>query len=183
MTIIFIGIDPGAGGGLAAVSPQWTMPKLLGMPETEMEILEWVVEVSTRSPTICNMGDVSHKAFAVIEKVHAMPGNGVSGMFKFGMSYGALRMALTAAGFIEGETYIAVEPKEWQKRVGVYTPPEKRVRGVKRPKLSHSEKHKIRVAHKQRLKARAEELFPGVRVTLKTSDALLLAYYCQQIYT
>ena len=35
---------------------------------------------------------------------------------------------------------------------------------------------------KNRLKSRAQELFPDIKVTLRTSDALLLAHYCKEKY-
>jgi hypothetical protein len=35
---------------------------------------------------------------------------------------------------------------------------------------------------KQRNKAKAEELFPGQRITHATADALLIAEYCRRIH-
>lgn len=48
---------------------------------------------------------------AVIEKVGAMPGQGVSSVFSLGDSYGAARSVLTTAGF---ETHY-VSPVTWKK--------------------------------------------------------------------
>jgi hypothetical protein len=98
--------------------------------------------------------------FAVIEKVHAMPGNGVSGMFKFGMSYGGLRMALIAAGI----PFEEVQPRAWQKAMGI-------------PPRSKTESG---TQWKNRLKAKAQQLYPAEKVTLAVADALLIATYCQR---
>ena len=100
-------------------------------------------------------------AFAIIEAVHSFPGQGVASSFKFGMGYGGLRMALVAAGI----PFEAVSPQKWQKVMGI--PPKK---------------GETKTQHKNRLKARAQELFPSLKITLATSDALLLAAYAQRIH-
>jgi len=87
---------------------------------------------------------------AYIEAVHAMPGQGVSSCFKFGRNYGFLRGCLIALG-IPFET---VTPQKWQKALGC---------------LSHGDKNVT--------KAKAQELFPSLKVTHSTADALLIALY------
>jgi len=112
------------------------------------------------------------EAFAFIEKVSAMPGRkttkgkerqsmGATSAFTFGMGYGGLRMALIAAG-IPFET---ITPGKWQKHFGLITP--------KGKDLTTGEKKNIH-------KARAQELFPGMKVTQYNADAILLAEYCRQ---
>jgi Holliday junction resolvasome RuvABC endonuclease subunit len=117
------------------------------MPATMRDILTALEEHSARS-------------YAVIEKVHAMPAQGVSSTFKFGTSYGALLMALTAA-YIPFEM---VTPQKWQRELGVL-----------------SRKGMTKTQHKNQLKAKAQELFPDLKVTLATADALLLAEYCRRL--
>jgi hypothetical protein len=51
--------------------------------------------------------------FAVIEKVHAMPGQGVSSMFRFGRVFGALQSSLNMFQL----DYIEVTPQAWQKEL------------------------------------------------------------------
>jgi hypothetical protein len=85
-------------------------------------------------------------------------------MFKFGMGYGALRMALTALEI----KYEEVPPQKWQKELGIVT------------------RNKERESHtqfKNRLKAKAQQLFPTMDVTLKTCDALLIAEFCRRTYS
>lgn len=106
---------------------------------------------------------------AVIEKVQAFPDQGRSSCFEFGRGYGALRMALTAAS-IPFET---VGPRQWQPVVGVA-----------------SKKGEPKKAHKERLRARAQELFPSLPIwneprttgkQLAIADALLIAWYCRRV--
>jgi crossover junction endodeoxyribonuclease RuvC len=87
---------------------------------------------------------------AVIERVHSMPKQGVASSFKFGQSYGFLRGMLIA----HAVPFEAVTPGKWQKALGC---------------LSRGDKNVT--------KAKAQEIFPGVKVTHAIADALLLAAY------
>lgn len=89
---------------------------------------------------------------AVIEKVHATPQMGVTSAFSFGGSYRACRMALTAAKVPFDE----VSPFKWQRRLECLSGGDKNV-----------------------TKARAQQVFPGVKVTHAIADALLLAEFCR----
>lgn len=99
--------------------------------------------------------------FALIEKVASSPQMGVKSAFTFGASYGAVRAFLVAAGV----PFEEVSPGVWQKAMGV-------------PKRDSSDIGAA--AQKNRTKARAGELFPGVRCTHGNSDALLLAEYARR---
>ena len=84
-----------------------------------------------------------------LEKVSAFPGQGVCSVFKFGMIYGLLR------GLVIGECrVIDVTLQKWQRALGC---------------LTHGDKNIS--------KAKAQMLFPGVKVTHGNADALLIAYY------
>lgn len=105
--------------------------------------------------------DISYKfPFAVIEKVHSQPGNAARAMFTFGWGYGGLRMALTARGI----PFEEVMPSVW-------------LRGLDIPKQKKTES---KTQFKNRLKAKAQQLFPTVEVTLATADALLIAEFCRR---
>jgi len=134
--MIIIGIDPGLSGGIGFNDGNtgWAYP----MPETERDIYDLLADHKAYSP----------KAF--IELVHAMPGQGVSSMFKFGQHYGMLRAFLIALQ-IPFET---VTPQKWQKTLGCLTKGDKNVS-----------------------KRKAQELFPDIKVNHKIADALLIAYY------
>jgi crossover junction endodeoxyribonuclease RuvC len=92
-------------------------------------------------------------AFAMIEKVASRPGQGVASMFKFGKNYGMLRGMLVAACI----PFAEVPPGVWQKSLGCLSKGDKNV-----------------------TKARAQQLFPTLKITHATADALLLAEYCRR---
>jgi hypothetical protein len=145
---IYLGIDPGASGGLACLSLDPVDAVPLGNM-TPQDVWHWFHFLSGRK-------DV----FAAIEKVHAMPGNGVAGMFRFGVGYGELRMALIAAAI----PFEEVTPQKWQNSLSI-------------PKRAKGEEA---APWKRRLKAKAQSLFPDVKVTLATADALLIAEWCRR---
>lgn len=91
-----------------------------------------------------------------LEKVGGMPGNGGSAMFNFGKGYGHLEMALMALK-IPTET---VTPQKWEKTYQLGSS-----RGV--PKTEW----------KNKLKAKAQQMFPSQKITLAVCDALLIAEY------
>lgn len=90
------------------------------------------------------------RCYATLEHVRATPQMGVVSAFTFGRSYGMLRMALLAAGIAFEE----VAPIKWQNAMKARSSGDKNI-----------------------TKARAQELFPGARVTHAVADALLLAEY------
>ncbi len=87
---------------------------------------------------------------AYIEQVHSSPQMGVTSAFTFGQGFGHLEMALTAAGI----PFERVSPQKWQKSLGCLTKGDKNVS-----------------------KRRAQELFPSMKVTHATADALLIAEF------
>ena len=93
---------------------------------------------------------------AYIEIVHSMPKQGVSSTFTFGQFYGYVQMAVTCHKI----RCVDVLPSKWQSALGV-----------------KSKKNEAYAAHKNRLKGKAQQLFPKVKVTLKNADALLIAEY------
>lgn len=130
-----MGIDPGQSGGIAVINGD--IARAHNMPETERDVWDLLTSY-TGSGIVC----------AVIEKVHAMPKQGVSSTFKFGKGYGALRMALIASGV----PFREVAPQTWQKALGCLTGGDKNVS-----------------------KAMAQQLYPHLKITHATADALLLA--------
>lgn len=86
--------------------------------------------------------------FALIERVSASPQMGVVSAFTFGQSYGALEMLLACAGV----PFERVTPVTWQNAMKCRTGGNKNIS-----------------------KARAQELFPTIKITHKNADALLIA--------
>jgi hypothetical protein len=161
--MIYIGIDPGAGGGIAFIVDPPVLAALdvevlaLPMPATEQDILRMIREGFVTGAV---EGLKPRPAFAVLERVWSMPGQGHSGAFKFGVSVGMLRMALSSVGIPFDE----VLPRTWQKAMGVVYP-----KGA-----TDTQKKNI-------TKRRAQQLFPGlINVTHAIADALLLAEFCRR---
>lgn len=145
----YLGIDPGKSGAICAIDSNdnaWVVVK------TDKSYKDIWHELWYAS---CIKG----RCFAVIENVHAMPGQGVASTFKFGESFGML-LGLLAATDIE---YTKVTPAVWCKKFG-----------LKRGKGESNTDWKNR--HKQL----AQELFSDVDVTHATADALLIAEYCRR---
>lgn len=125
-----------------------------------------VVEVAKMPATPMDLLDFlsRHKddSFCVLERVGGMPGNGGSAMFNFGKGYGHLQMALLALGIPTND----VTPNKWEKSF----------------QLGSSGKYG-KTEWKNRLKAKAQQLFPslGRKITLATCDALLIAEYGRRL--
>lgn len=92
-------------------------------------------------------------ASAMLEFVRSSPQMGVASSFSFGASYGLLRGFLIAADV----SFEEVTPRRWQKAMGCLTGGDKNIS-----------------------KARAQELFPRVKITHAIADALLIAEYCRR---
>lgn len=148
---LYVGVDPGVSGGLALLSDGGEV-HAVAMPATERDLWDWFYELPD-----AEMVAVLEQVGGFIKGAPAFVGNS---MFKFGTSYGLLRMALTAAD-VPFET---ATPQKWQKALGIPT----------------RRKTESPTQWKNRLKARAQQLFPKVKVTLATSDALLIAEYCRR---
>lgn len=154
MTTI-LALDPGSSGGIAWVSPDNAMA--WKMPETETDRWDLVFDLAGK----CDR--------AVIERVQATPGDGERKMgatsaFSFGGSYHSLRMILVGAGRLKGTPWESVAPTVWQRPFSL---PTKKAAGSKTAKKN---------AHK----ARAQELFPALRITHATADALLIAEWLRR---
>lgn len=93
---LYIGIDPGTGGGIAALTATGDVHLVTAMPATERDVFELLTGLAGSR--------------AVLEFVRSSPQMGVKSAFTFGQGYGGLRMALLAAGIPFDE----VHPIKWQ---------------------------------------------------------------------
>lgn len=157
MSYIYLGIDPGAQGGLAVIYPEGNVVAHK-MPDTEQDIWDWLRNCSPNLPIRAALEQVG--GFVAADK--GVPGMG-SSMFNFGRNYGFLRGCLTVLKSDGELEWTDVTSNVWQRALDLPT----RARGESKS------------SHKNILKARAQALFPHLKVTLATSDALLLAYWCQ----
>jgi Holliday junction resolvasome RuvABC endonuclease subunit len=110
----FIGIDPGQGGGIACLDKNGgveaiAMP-IAGKRIDVAQLSEWIYDRAKK-------GD----AIACLEKVHSMPGQGVSSTFSFGFGTGALYGMLVAMRIPVYEP----APQTWKKLILADTPKDK----------------------------------------------------------
>lgn len=137
--MIWVGIDPGAGGGIAAVDERGQIVMACALPKTYSEQFAVVKDLAWIGVAV-----------AIIERVFSSPQMGVASAFSFGENYGSWRMALAAADV----PFKEVLPRVWQRQMQCLSGRDKNV-----------------------TKRRAMELFPGVKVTHATADAMLLAEF------
>lgn len=144
--MIYIGVDPGKKGGYAIID------------NGAVDVFPW-----SDQGFVDNMADAMNcgKCIAAVEKVGAMPGQGVTSMFSFGQSYGFIMGVLRALGI----SYQLVPPGVWKREFGLLR------------------------ADKQASIETCKQLFPGVSLLpgeqcRKDSDgmaeALLIALYAQR---
>ena len=109
---------------------------------------------------IC-MGDTAPENIRLLmERVWASPRNAVRAAFSYGVNYGQW-LGISSSHEIKMNTVI---PTEWIRWIGC-------------PKALKS------VIRKRWLKEKAKELYPEIkRVTLKTSDAILITRYAKEEY-
>jgi hypothetical protein len=146
--VTVIGIDPGKNGGIAWISDN-CHPCVEKMPETLRDLWELVDDIRRCEMATPRFSN-EHGLKAYIESVHSSPQMGVKSAFTFGNGFGHLEMALTAAGI----PFERVRPQAWQKAMGCMTGGDKNIS-----------------------KRRAQELFPSLKITHSTADALLIAHY------
>ena len=135
----YLGVDVGTSGAMATIDPHGAVVSIQRLDATQHDIWAWIAGQRVR--------------FAVIEKVNAMPKQGVSSTFKFGTSFGFCQGMLVAAGI----RFDFVTPQKWQKALDCRSGGDKNI-----------------------TKGRAQTLFPGIKVIHANADALLLAEFARR---
>lgn len=146
---LYIGIDPGAHGGIAVLHANGSVFDVAPMPETPLEIFLHLQDVKSQAELVT----------ALLENVgHGMPGQSSSATAKFARHCGHIEMALISLGI----PTVTVTPNKWMRHF----------------QLGRSSEY-TKTEWKNRLKAKAQQIFPslGRKVTLSTCDALLMAEY------
>ena len=139
-----IAIDPGVSGGIAYFNFSTGKLEAVPMPSTQLDAIEILKKLKA----------LNYDRL-VIEKIpkfagKAIPSSTTAVLFEnLGILIGA---AMVLQYRIERPT-----PQEWQKELGLGT-----------------SKGMTKTEWKNKLKARAQELYPGTPLTLKTADAALL---------
>ncbi len=106
-----IGIDPGLSGAIAILEDKKVL-KLLDMPVMAEGKKNKRQLNSAQLVTIINENIKANEEVAVVvEQVNAMPGQGVTSMFNFGQTFGAIKGVCAALNL----PIFFVRPSKWKK--------------------------------------------------------------------
>jgi hypothetical protein len=139
--LMIIAIDPGVNGGIAWNDTDG--PRAVRMPETDGDIIA----------TLRNLQAAGAKTVVMELPAKAIFGAGHSSLAVLHRNVGFIQGVAMAIGF----SLLLVQPKAWQKVIGI----------SKRP---GEEQRKW----KNRLKEEAQRRFPNLHITLSTADAVLI---------
>jgi hypothetical protein len=163
-----IGIDPGLSGGIAIISELWKIT-LHKMPESAKDLSDFLgsfprvgtrIVIEDQGPRPSYRKETIQQGQESIEV--NMPMRSAKATWTFAQHFGEIR-GILATLEIPCEY---VKPQVWMKALGV----PRRGKGA------------TQTEWKNFLKDRAQAQFPGVKVTLATCDALLIAEYCRRIH-
>ena len=155
----WIGIDPGASGAAVAIFEDGTIKVCRFSKSTEKDVWIFLSDLA-----------MDYACFCVKEKVWAMPatnedgskrGMGAMTSFVFGENNGFIKGLLVAAMI----PYEEKVPQTWQKSFGM-----------------KKEKGEMQPSYKRKLKEKAEQLYPSLKITTDTADAVLIADFCKKIH-
>lgn len=113
---MIVGIDPGVSGAIAGVSPSSRFAWVEDMPiATQMTKTRKHNQIDAAGLARVLRPRLAEITLVLIERVHAMPGQGVSGVFSLGDSAGCIRGVCAALGL----SVQFVEPMRWKKHAGL----------------------------------------------------------------
>ena len=104
MKTLFIGIDPGKSGGIAYIDTETNPPFSGTEPYDDKTLIDLCRHFSGTDSVVC-----------CLEKVGAMPGQGVVSMFSFGQSVGYIKGVLEAFRI----PYQEISPRKWKSEFGL----------------------------------------------------------------
>jgi len=113
MTSCVIGIDPGLTGALAILGPAGDLEAVHDLPVIRDGRLAWIDAQGLTSLLIDALQGRAGRA--VIERVSAMPGQGIASAFNFGVGFGSL-LALVQARYLPIELVTAAQ---WKRAMGL----------------------------------------------------------------
>ena len=159
--MIFIGIDPGLNGGLATVGSTLSVCDVPTLTRKKAKGIKREYNISDMREILKNYKRTGICLICYLEAVHAMPGQGVTGMFSMGQGFGIWQGLLAGLEI----PFEFVTPQRWKKAM-----------------LDGTGKDK----EASRLKAL--QMFPTLADKLKLkkdegkAEALLIAEYGRRLY-
>lgn len=154
MANTFIGIDPGISGAIASISPS-------GIEFVDCPTIK---QNGKNRPNSTLMASELRRlavpdSIAIIEIVHAMPGQGVSSMFSFGMGYGIWLGLLSGLDI----PFEMITPQTWKKHFNLSG--DKEASRMKALQLFPTEAHELKL---KKHHGRAEALLLAEYLRRKT---------------
>jgi len=148
----YLGIDPGSSSGcIAVITPHDGILIKATIEFSKYTTREWFDELRDLS--------LENDCIAVFEKVHGMPGMGVSSVSVFMKNVGHIEMALLALDI----PFREITPQTWMKYFNL-----------------KKEKDESKPDWKRRLREYLQRIMPDFKVKNDNADAMLLAYYCMK---
>ena len=151
--MIFLGIDPGMSGGIGVMTMAGDAEKANVSSVIFNKMTE--MDISIEFESLKAKSAYSGGILAFIENVHGFPGMSVVAVSSFMGNFGFLRGCL----YSHNIPFDLVSPQRWQKELGCRTHGDKNIS-----------------------KAKAQQLFPELKITHANADAILLAEYCRRIW-
>jgi crossover junction endodeoxyribonuclease RuvC len=111
--MIILGIDPGLSGALALYNTSDQTVEVFDMPVLEL-VRNGKTKREVSAQALANLLAGTTIKAAFVERVNAMPGQGVTSVFSFGRSTGIVEGILAAYDI----PTTLVTPQAWQKAVG-----------------------------------------------------------------
>lgn len=118
--MIYIGIDPGKKGGVAVIEDLKEERVVQTHPYSDDTLMKICKDLSLERNC--------RPVFCVVEKVGAMPGQGVTSTFNFGKSFGYILGVLEANGI----PYQLISPQRWKKHFSLTNDKNKSIQTAKR---------------------------------------------------
>lgn len=109
-SLLLVGIDPGKSGAIAFLDPSSMALRIEDMPMAKSTTGRDELDFRHLGQLL-NPINTANRRIGVLERVSAMPRDGVAGAFSFGQSYGGLRMAVIGLGY--EDRYVT--PVTWKK--------------------------------------------------------------------
>ena len=161
MSGVIVGIDPGLTGAVGVINTQGEFVAAWDLPVMRDQSLAWIDATQLRDQFLKLREILSPGATIrfVVERVSAMPKQGVSGVFTFGVTFGSILATVQSFGY----PLELVTPVKWKNALGL--------RG----------KSGAVGAAKRAALDRARLLFPAAELTLikheARAEALLIAHW------
>ena len=108
--MIYLGIDNGIAGGLAAYNSETNEVQTITMPIVRGEKGRNEYDIPKIIEWFNNLGDIR---MVILEKAQPYPGIGATAVFTNGRNYGIMEGILVARKL----SYMVIHPKTWQKKM------------------------------------------------------------------